>query len=441
MEVGWIGLRSGRVPMVSLMKNVSRSEDLYPNLELSGVDPFWSGPMEDRLAGFAALRRHDPIRFFAEEDSEYLSAGPGYWAVTRHADVVEASRRPDLFCSGEGTNIPDLPLEFREFFGSMINMDDPRHARFRKIVSAGFTPRMMRSLEDGVERTAANVVDEIVGLGSCDFVTEVAARLPLVVICEMMGVAPEFHDEVFRLSNIVLSQGDLEYIPEGVNPLEAFLSAGAGLSAIMQETAEVRRGGDGDDLTSILVNAQVDGERLTPEELASFFILLCVAGNETTRNAISWGLHYLTVNPDQRDRWLADLNGVTSTAVEEIVRMASPVIYFRRTATTNGVRLGDRKFNAGDKLVLWYASANRDEAVFEDPDRFDVTRDPNPHLGFGGPGPHFCLGAHLARREVGVMFRELLTRLPDIHATSEPDRLRSNFVNGIKHLPCAYTPV
>ena len=432
--------------MVTPMMNTSAagrpSEDpALEDLDLSRIDPLWSGPMEERLDGFSALRRHDPIRFFAEQETEYLAAGPGYWAVTRHADVVEASRRPDAFCSGEGTNIPDLPPEFREFFGSMINMDDPRHARFRKIVSAGFTPRMMRSLEDGVASTARGIVDRVAGLGSCDFVTEVAARLPLVVICDMMGIAPERHDEVFNLSNIVLSQGDPEYIPEGANPLEAFLAAGAGLSAIMQETAADRRGGDGEDLTSMLVNAEVDGERLTNEELSAFFVLLCVAGNETTRNAISWGLHYLTTNPDQRDRWMADIDGVTPTAVDEIVRMASPVIHFRRTATADGVRLGDHEFRAGEKLVLWYASANRDETVFADPDRFDVTRDPNPHVGFGGPGPHFCLGAHLARREIGVMFRELFTRLPDIHATAEPDRLRSNFVNGIKHLPCAFTPV
>lgn len=422
------------------MMNTSATGRPLEDLDLSRIDPLWSGPMEERLDGFSALRRHDPIRFFAEEGNEYLAAGPGYWAVTRHADVVEASRRPDAFCSGEGTNIPDLPPEFREFFGSMINMDDPRHARFRKIVSAGFTPRMMRSLEDGVVSTASGIVDRVAGLGSCDFVTEVAARLPLVVICDMMGIAADRHDEVFDLSNIVLSQGDPEYIPEGSNPLEAFLAAGAGLSAIMQETAAGRRGGDGEDLTSLLVNAEVDGERLTTEELSAFFVLLCVAGNETTRNAISWGLHYLTTNPDQRDRWLADIDGVMSTAVDEIVRMSSPVIHFRRTATADGVRLGDQEFKAGEKLVLWYASANRDETVFVDPDRFDVTRDPNPHVGFGGPGPHFCLGAHLARREVGVMFRELLTRLPDIHATTGPDRLRSNFVNGIKHLPCAFTP-
>ncbi|MED5438930.1 MAG: cytochrome P450 [Actinomycetota bacterium] len=409
-------------------------------IDLSNVDPFWSGPMADREAGFATLRRADPIRFFAEVETEFLPAGRGYWAITRHADVVEASRHPEWFCSGEGTNITDLPPEFREFFGSMISMDDPKHARLRKVVSAGFTPRMMRSLEEGVESTAAGIIDRVAATGSCDFVTEVAARLPLAIICDMMGIAPDRYDEVFHHSNVVLSQGDPEYIPPDADPLESLLGAGAGLAAIMHETSESRRGGDGQDLTSLLVNAEVDGERLSADELASFFVLLCVAGNETTRNAISWGLHYLTKNPDQRALWQADIDGVTPTAVEEIVRISSPVIHFRRTVTTDGVRLGDHEFSAGDKVVLWYNSANRDEEVFTDPDRFDVTRDPNPHVGFGGPGPHFCLGAHLARREIGVMFRQLLTRLPDIEATDEPDRLRTNFVNGIKHLPCAYTP-
>ncbi|SVD11643.1 uncharacterized protein METZ01_LOCUS364497, partial [marine metagenome] len=248
-------------------------------IDLSSIDPFWTTSMADRYAAFAALRRHDPIRFFPEQETEYLAAGPGYWAVTRHADVVEVSRRSDAFCSGEGTNIPDLPPEFREFFGSMINMDDPRHARLRRVVSAGFTPRMMRTLDDGIVRTASDIVDRVGGWGSCDFVTEVASRLPLTVICDLMGIEPDRYDDVFELSNIVLSQGDPEYVPEDVNPLEAFLSAGAGLAAIMHETAELRRGGDGEDLTSVLVHAEVDGERRTADELASFFVLLCVAGN------------------------------------------------------------------------------------------------------------------------------------------------------------------
>ena len=410
------------------------------DIDLSDMEGFWTLPMADREAAFATLRREDPIRFFEEADfGEYIPAGPGYWAVTRHADVVEASRHPEWFCSGEGTNIPDLPPEFREFFGSMISLDDPRHARLRRIVSAGFTPRMVQRLEAEVERTSAEILDRLADRGECDFVAEVAARLPLVIICEMMGIDPDLHDEVFHMSNIVLSQGDPEYIDEGTEPLAALLGAGAGLAEIMNRTADERRGGDGEDLTSVLVNAEVDGERLTPEELASFFVLLCVAGNETTRNAITWGLVELTANPEQRRRWLADIDGVTPGAVEEIVRMSSPVIHFRRTVTTDGVVLGDHEFPAGDKVVLWYNSANRDEAVFEDPDRFDVTRDPNPHIGFGGPGPHFCLGAHLARREISVLYRHLLSRYPDIHATAEPDRLRGNFVNGVKRLPCAFS--
>jgi len=420
------------------MADTTPGTTLLDDVDLSSVDDFWTRPMADRHAAFAALRRHDPIRFFAEGEIEGLPPGPGYWALTRHADVVEASRRPADFCSGRGTNVPDLPPEFLEFFGSMINLDDPRHARLRRLVSAGFTPRMMHELDAGIDATAASIVDAAAAGGTCDFVVDVAARLPLAIICDLMGIEPDRRDEVFELSNVVLSQGDPEYVPEGTDPLTAFLAAGAGLAAIMHETADLRRGGDGQDLTSVLVNAELEGERLTEDELASFFVLLCVAGNETTRNATAWGLQFLTENSDQRDRWLADLDGVTPTAVEEIVRMASPVIHFRRTATADGVRLGDHEFAEGDKVVLFYASANRDEAVFAEPDRFDVTRDPNPHVGFGGPGPHFCLGAHLARRQVGAMFRELLARFPGVHATAEPDRLRSSFVNGIKHLPCSF---
>ena len=207
----------------------------------------------------------------------------------------------------------------------------------------------------------------------------------------------------------------------------------------MRELGRHRVENPTDDVTSALVNAEIDGERLTPDELASFFILLVVAGNETTRNAISWGLHLLTEHPEQRAVWLADIDGVTPTAVEEIVRWASPVIYMRRTLAVDAV-LGGQQMSEGDKVALFYWAANRDPAHFRDPDAFDVRRSPNPHVGFGGAGPHFCLGAHLARREMSVMFRELLTRVPDIAATAPPQRLTSMFINGIKHLPVAFTP-
>jgi cytochrome P450 len=350
---------------------------------------------------------------------------------------VEASRDPQSFCSGLGaTSVFDTPPEFNEFFGSMINMDDPRHARLRRIVSAAFTPRTVKKIEDEVKRSASVIVDEVIEKGSFDFVTDVAARLPLRIICNMMGVPESEHDFVFHHSNIILGAMDPEYVPEGSDVAVALLTSGQQLTQLMHDLAQQRAERPGDDVTSALVTANVDGEQLTNQELASFFILLVVAGNETTRNAISHGMKLLTDHPDQRAIWAADFEAVAPTAVDEIVRIASPVIFMRRTATKD-VTLGGVDLPENAKLVLMYWSANRDEAVFDDPYTFDVRRDPNPHVGFGGPGPHFCLGAHLARQEITVMFRELLDRVPDIHTSGEPERLLSNFINGIKHLPVA----
>ena len=411
-------------------------------IDLSDLE-FWTLPAEEREGAFKTLREQRPVAFFDEPDPEGLPPGfrgSGYYAVTRHADVLEASRQPEVFSSAQGaTNIFDMPPEFLEFFGSMINLDDPRHARLRRIVSAGFTPKMLRQVEDSVQHVAAGIVDRVIDRGECDFVTEVAARLPLQIICDMMGIPASHYETIFEKSNIILSMGDPEYIPEGADIAATLLGAGAELSQLVQDLGAHRRDHPTDDLTSALVNASVDGERLDPGELGSFFILLVVAGNETTRNAISHALHQLTEYPDQRAAWAADIDGVAPTAVEEIVRWASPVIWMRRTATRD-TTLGGQPVEEGAKLLLFYSSANRDEAVFPDPFAFDLRRSPNDHVGFGGPGPHFCLGAHLARREITVMWRELLLRVPDIHATAEPDRLRSSFINGIKHLPCAFTP-
>ena len=415
--------------------------ELY-EIDLGNILEFWTRPEAEVQEAFALLRTTDPIRFCEERDyildGEVITrAGPGFWSITKHADVIEASRRADLFCSGQGTQITDLPTEFNEFLGSMINMDDPRHARLRRLVSRGFTPRMLARVEEQVARVAAEIVDDLAEVGECDFVPDVAARLPLQIICEMMGIPPSLYQEVFDQTNILLSAGDPEYVPEGTNVIEALLNSAASLAGVMTELAAFRANEPGDDLTSALLHAEIDGERLTHQELASFFVLLCAAGNETTRNAISHGLAALTDHPEQRQFWLSDLEGNTATAVEEIVRWSTPVIHFRRTVTTDGARLGDHEFSKGEKVVLWYNSANRDESVFEDPQRFDLSRHPNEHIGFGGPGPHYCLGAHLARREIGVMFRELLGRFPDIGGTAPPERLRSNFINGIKHLPCS----
>ena len=410
--------------------------------EINLSDPlFWARPMEEREGAFATLRRERPISFHEEPYLEGLPfpRGPGYYALTRYHDILEVSRQPELFCSGNGSNIADLPPDFSEFFGSMINMDDPRHARLRRIVSRGFTPRMIQRVEADVHRAAARIVDEVIDRGEVDFVTDVAAALPLKIICDMMGIPESEYRFIFDRTNIILGAGDPEYVSDPMAIVPALLQAGAELSQLVQDLAHLRVKNPTDDLTSALVNAEVDGERLTDQELGSFFVLLVVAGNETTRNAISHGLKALTDYPDQRERWAADFDRYAPTAVEEIVRWATPVIHFRRTATRD-TEISGQKLREGDKVVLWYCSGNRDEAKFTQPFRFDVGREPNEHVGFGGPGPHFCLGAHLARREITMMFRELFERLPDIHVVDEPARLQSFFIHGLKHMTARFTP-
>jgi cytochrome P450 len=399
---------------------------------------FWGLPLAERAAAFALLRAQGRPRFFAEPETPFAEKGPGYYALVRHADVVEASKNPEVFCSSKGaTSIPDTPVEFNEYFGSMINMDDPRHARLRRIVSRAFSPRMIARFEDDVRRTAAEIVGDLLATGPCDFVPNVAARLPLKIICDMMGIPDDQFEMVLADTNIILSGADPEFLSE--DPDEAvtqLLTAGQELADLVTGLAAARVNEPREDLVSALVTANIDGEKLTSAELASFFILLVVAGNETTRTALSHALRLLTEFPEQRALLLADLEGRIEGAVEEIVRYSSPVLFMRRTLTRDYVMNG-QDYREGDKVVLFYYSANRDEAVFADPERFDITRSPNPHVGFGAAGPHYCLGAHLARRELTVMLRELLTRVPDITA-GQPDRLLSSFVNGIKRLPCQF---
>jgi cytochrome P450 len=401
---------------------------------------FWARPMAEREQAFELLRGLRTPAFFAEPEISFAPRGPGYYALVKHADILEASRTPDVFSSGQGgaTNIPDMPAEFAEYFGSMINMDDPRHARLRRIVSRAFTPKMIKQFEADVESAAAKIVDDLLAKGpGCDFVTEVAARLPLKIICDMMGIPERDYGFVFDRSNLILGGFDPEFAGPDINKIaERLLTAGMELQQLVQDLAAQRADDPTGDLTSSLVNANIDGERLTMQELGSFFILLVVAGNETTRNAISYGLRLLTRNPDQRALWLSDFDRHTPTAVEEIVRLASPVNFMRRKVTRDH-EMNGHLYREGEKVLLYYWAANRDAEVFADPDRFDITRQPNPHVGFGGPGPHFCLGAHLARREITVMFRELLSRVPQIEG-GKPDRLHSSFINGIKHMECTF---
>ncbi len=400
---------------------------------------FWTLPREYREGAFKTLRDQQPISFWEEFDfiDGQFPRGPGYWSVVRHEDVWHVSRNAQLFASGHGVNIGDMPIEIAEFFGSMIAMDDPRHFRLRSIVSKGFTPKEVARVEEYVKIKAAGVVDRLLAdfpERECDFVHEVAAPMPLQIICEMMGIPPEDEDQIFRWTNVILGAGD----PEFTSTFEDLFAAGMGMFQYAQALGEDRLANARDDLTSIMMHAVVDGERLTPQEFGSFFILLVVAGNETTRNAISHGMHLLTTYPDQRDLWFNDFEGTNRTAVDEIVRYSTPVIHFRRTALEDTV-VGGQEIKAGQKLVMWYNSANRDETVYPDPYKFDVQRPLQPaQVGFGAGGPHFCLGANLARREISVMFNEIRLRMPTLHTVGEPDYLQSNFINGIKRLRCAW---
>jgi methyl-branched lipid omega-hydroxylase len=375
--------------------------------------------------------------FFTTGPSPTGRAEGGYYALLSHADVAEASRNPAVFSSAAGvTSVFDTAAESNEAFGSMLNMDDPRHARLRRIVSRSFTPKMIAKFEADVRRTAAQVVDDLLAAGPGDFVAQVATRLPLKVICDMMGIGDEHYDMIVRTTNVMLAGGDTEYV--SADPVEArqqSMAAAAELAEALFALARGREEHPGEDLVSVLMTGNVDGERLTHRELFAFFILLMAAGNETTRNAISHALHLLTEHPGQRALLLSDLDGLLGSFAEEVVRHASPVIWMRRTVTRDYV-LNRQALAPGDKVLLFYQAANRDPEVFADPDRFDITRSPNPHVGFGAPGPHFCLGAHLARREITTVWRELLARAPGIRAAGEPDYLRSSFVNGIKRLPC-----
>src|SRR5215217_4279097 len=408
--------------------------------EIQLSDPaFWTADRDHREATFRTLRDTPGLQFYDEwvfEDSPF-PPGPGYFALARHEDVFTASRNPQLFCSGGGVNIADLPVELNEFYGSMIAMDDPKHFRLRNLVAKGFTPKEVAKVERYVTDRAKGVVDRMLESnpsGECDFVEWIAAPLPLQIICEMMGIPESDTDQIFAWTNVILGAGDPEYGGTYENLMKVSLD----IFAYAQAMGENRRANPRDDLTSVLMAAEIDGDRLTPQEFGSFFILLVVAGNETTRNAISHGMQALTEHPDQRDLWYGDFATHTRTAVEEIVRWASPVIHFRRTATAD-TALSGQTIEAGQKVVLFYNSANRDERIFTDPYRFDITRPINPaQVGFGAGGPHFCLGANLARREITVMFDELRRRVPDLRITGEPAYLESPFINGIKRLPCAW---
>ena len=395
-------------------------------VDLSDPGTFVAGVPHDY---FKQLRDEAPVCWLEP------ASGQGGWCVTRHAEVAAVNRDNLTFSSARGgTMMHDMPPEALEQQRlMMLNMDPPLHTRYRLLVNKGFTPRMVSRLEERARALTNDILDAVCEKGECDFVTDIAAELPLQVIAELMGVRPEDRHLVFDWSNRMIGSEDPEY---HASPEDAMV-ASMELFAYAHQLVAEKRAEPGEDILSVLTNASVDGEQLSELELDLFFLLLTVAGNETTRNLISHGMLALIEHPDQRSLLLEDPS-LVGGAAEEMLRWASPVMHFRRTATRNTV-IGDQPVAEGDKVVIWYVSANRDERVFDDPGRFDITRSPNDHVAFGAGGPHFCLGANLARMEIRVMFEELMRRLPDVELAGPVQRLRSNFINGIKHIPVKFS--
>ena len=382
-------------------------------------------------AYLAHLRRHDPVHWQEEQD------GPGFWAVTKYDDCVTVNRDYERFSSQRKGTMPFelTDDEIAQQSLMMLNMDPPLHTRYRRLVNKGFTPRMVRDLEASIHRTADRIIDTVCEQGTADFVTDISAELPLQVIAELLGVPQDDRHNMFDWSNRMVGNEDPEY---GITAEDA-LQAAMELYGYASELFATKRIDPQGDLMSALTQVDMDGERLSDMELELFFLLLTVAGNETTRNLMSGALHAFFGFPDQWQLLLDD-RSLVPRATEEMLRFVTPVMNFRRTATGD-LELRGTRIAENDKVVFFHTSGNRDEDIFNDPDVLDVTRDPNPHIAFGGGGPHFCLGANLARMEIRVMFEHLLDRLPDIHQDGDVQRLQSQFINGVKHLPIAFSPI
>lgn len=376
---------------------------------------------------YAWLRKNAPVYWHDEPN------GPGFWAITKYEDVRTISRLPKVFSSYEtSVMLPDPdPMGLYAQRLMMLNMDPPQHDRFKLLVSRGFTPKNAPLLRPKIEELARDIVDAVLAKGECDFVTEIAGRLPSGLIAELMGMPRVDGERLYDLTEIMHTNDD------AIAPPEIKMNAVGEMLGYAQSVADLKRQSPGDDLATILVNAEVDGDHLTDEEFQWFFLLLVNAGGDTTRNLLAAGLQLLFDHPDQRTKLIGDLDGLLGSAVEEMLRYCSPVTHFKRTAMQDTV-VGGQSIKTGERVVMFYGSANRDEDIFENADTFDVARHPNPHVAFGAGGPHLCLGMHVARVELAVMFRELLTRMPHIEAGGPIERMHSSFIAGVHRMPIKY---
>jgi len=387
-------------------------------------DTFEHGPPFDI---FKELRENEPVYWNPQNEEQ----GPGFWVITRYDDVVETSLDYQSYVSGHGVFIDDS-VGGSELM--LVNMDAPKHSGLRNLIATGFTPKMIRRMEPHVRDITAAIIDNIAQKGDCDFVTDVAVELPLQVIAELIGIPQKDRHQIFEWSNQMIAVGDPEYAPT----MEVATKAAAEIFTYCSELTAEKRENPKDDLLTVLLNAEIGGEKLEDMELNMFFLLLAVAGNETTRNLIGGGMLAFFENPDQWQR-LKDDTSLMPTAVEEMLRWVSPIMYFRRTASKD-TEIHGQAIKEGDKVTIWYGSANRDPEAFENANMFDVGREPNAHVALGAGGPHFCLGASLARLEIRLMFEEVLKRLPDIRLAGDVSLLRSYFINGVKHIPVEFTP-
>ncbi|GAA0947675.1 cytochrome P450 [Actinocorallia libanotica] len=401
-----------------------------PKIDIISLDQYErSGTPHEQ---FTWLRKNDPVHWHHDPHEDV----PGFWAITRHEDIVFVSRHPELFSSAVRTSMfteysdEDIALHQQ----MMLFMDPPQHTRQRSYVNRGFTPRMINQLRGHIEDITHALIDKVCEKGRAEFVRDLAAPLPLQTICELMGVPIEHADFLFEKSNQLVGFDDPE-MQDGPNVAQ---NAAAEIYMFAQQIADERRKDPQNDIATKLLQPDDEGNLLTDEEFNLFILMLTIAGNETTRTATAGGILAFFDHPDQWAR-LKENPELMRSAAEEIVRWTSPLNLFRRTATQD-VELGGKTIKAGDKVVMFYPSANRDEEVFADPFVFDIGRDQNGHIGFGGGGPHFCLGTHLARMNLSILFGALAERMPDIRLDGEVRRLRSNFVNGYKEIPVAFTP-
>ncbi|HET9565527.1 MAG TPA: cytochrome P450 [Mycobacterium sp.] len=403
----------------------------YSPVDITSED-FWNQPFAVRDESFAQLRAADGLSWHRPLPSMFPMEEPGFWALTRRADIAYVSQHPELFTSAEGVALNPMPAEIQRFASFFLSMDPPQHTVYRRLISSAFTPRNVRQIEEQIHRNAVSIVDDLVGAGDIEFVAACSARLPMLTIMDMLGVPSADQPAVAYAAEKLFGMSDDEYsTPEerAQDPVAQITL----LSNTGVELAKFRRENPGDDLMTSIVNAEVDGQRLTDEEIGAFLILLASAGNDTTKQTTTHVMMALADNPHQRDWLMEDFENRIGPAVEEFVRWSSPVLQFARFVTDD-TEINGQPVAAGDKVGLFYCSANRDETVFDSPGAFDLTRSSNPHLGFGGGGPHFCLGNQLAKAELRNLFRELLTRLKTVEF-GEPDLLYSSFVHGVKRLP------